>query len=124
MNADGSHVKRLTFDNSVDTMPAVSPLGDKILFSSARNGKNYRIYMLELKADGRAGVLTKLTNGPGADVHPAFSPNGKWIVYASERGGLKDETPLNPIFSPQPYGDVYIMRLSHEILRHLWLSTR
>jgi len=112
MNSDGSNTKRLTFDNSVDTMPAVSPTGDKILFSSARNGENYRIYMLKLKADGSPDVLTKLTNGPGADVHPTFSPDGKWIAYASERGGLKDETPLNPIFSPQPYGDVYIMRLA------------
>lgn len=112
MNSDGSNVKRLTFDNSVDTMPAVSPQGDKIIFSSARNGENYRIYMLDLKEDGSFGMLTKLTAGPGADVHPTFSPDGKWIAYASERGGLKDETPLNPIFSPQPYGDVYIMRLS------------
>lgn len=112
MNSDGYNVKRLTFGTGVDTMPAVSPQGDKIIFSSVRNSENYRIYLLELKPDGSPGKLTKLTDGPGADVHPTFSPDGKWIAYASERGGLKEETPLIPIFCPQPYGEVYLMRLS------------
>ncbi len=112
MNSDGTHVKQLTFNKGVDTMPDVSPQGDKIIFSSVYHGENYRIYMLTLKPNGSPGKLTKLTDGPGADVHPTFSPDGKWIAYASERGGLKEETPLIPIFSPQPYGDVYLMRLS------------
>lgn len=112
MNNDGTSIKRLTFNNGIDTMPAVSAQGDKIVFSSARKGENYRIYMLELKSDGSPDKLTKLTDGPGADVHPTFSPDGKWIAYASERGGLKEETPLIPIFCPQPYGEVYLMRLS------------
>lgn len=112
MDTKGGNIKQLTFDNSIDTMPAVSPTGDKIIFASARNGENYKIYLLEIKSDGTPGELTKLTDGPWADVHPFFSPDGKWIAFASERGGLKDETPLNPIFSPQPYGDVYLMRLS------------
>ena len=112
MNSDGSNVRRLTFDSDIDTMQAVSPKGDKIIFSSSRNGENYHIYLLELNSDWSPGKLTKLTDGPGADVHPYFSPDGKWIAFSSEREGLKDEMPLYPIFSPQPYGEVYIMRLS------------
>jgi TolB protein len=112
MNQDGTNVKRLTFNSEIDTMPDVSPQGDKIVFSSVRNGENYRIYMLELNPDGSPGKLTKLTNGPGADTHPTLSPDGKWLAFASERQGLKEETPLIPIFCPQPYGEVYLMRLS------------
>lgn len=114
MDSNGKNVKQLTFDDSLDTMPAISASGDKIVFASARNGENYRIYMLTLNKDGTPNQLTKLTDGPGADVHPFFSPDDKWIVYSSERRGLKDETPLIPVFSPQPYGDIYAMRLKNK----------
>lgn len=112
MNSDGNEIKQLTSGKEVDTMPDVSVSGNKIVFSSVRNGENYRIYLLELNTDGTVGKPIQLTNGPGADVHPTFSPDGKWIAFSSEREGFKDESPLNPIFSPQPYGEVYLMRLS------------
>jgi len=112
MKDDGTDVKRLTFDGIFDTTPSVSSSGDKILFASVRNGENYRIYMLDLNSDGSPAKLTKLTNGPGADLYPFFSPDNKWIIYASERDGLKDESPLIPIFNPQSYLDLYALRLS------------
>ena len=112
MNNDGTELKQLTIGKEVDTMPDVSVSGNRVVFSSARNGENYRIYLLELNADGTVREPIKLTNGPGADVHPTFSPDGQWIAFSSEREGFKDESPLNPIFSPQPYGEIYLMRLS------------
>jgi hypothetical protein len=32
-------------------------------------------------------------------------------VFTSERGGLNDEHPLTPVFNPQPYGEIHVLRL-------------
>ena len=38
MNPDGTRQERLTYDRAVDREPVISPTGDKILFTSDRNG--------------------------------------------------------------------------------------
>ena len=111
MNADGSDIRRLTKHDAIDTMPAFSSQGDRITFTSNRDG-DYEIYLLNLLDGKRPGRLQRLTDSPGRDTHPKFSPDGKWLVFASERGGMNDESPLIPVFNPQPYGDIYALRIS------------
>ncbi|MBI5584306.1 MAG: PD40 domain-containing protein [Deltaproteobacteria bacterium] len=111
MNLDGTNPVRLTRHEGVDTMPAFAPASDRIAFVSRREG-DFEIYTLALGADGTPGELLRITNSPGHDMHPKFSPDGKWIVFASERGGLNDEEPLIPVFNPQPYGEIFALRLS------------
>ena len=110
MDTDGNNLRRLTNDDATDTMPAFSPDGTRIAFTSHRDG-DYEIYMLALKPDSAPAESRRLTRSPGRDVHPAFSPDGKWIVFASERGGMNDESPLLPIFNPQPYGEIFALRV-------------
>ena len=115
MDADGSNVRRLTDHAATDTMPAFAPDGKRVAFTSNRDD-DYEIYILSLDVaqrdtDGGQDRPRRITNSPGRDTHPCFSPDGKWLVFASERGGMNDEVPLIPIFNPQPYGEIFAIRL-------------
>ncbi len=111
MNADGTGVQRLTDNEATDTMPSFSPDGREVAFTSNRGG-DYEIYTLKIGADGKPGELRRITHSPGFDTHPVYSPDGKWLVFSSSRGGLNDEEPLLTIFNPQPYGELYTIRLA------------
>jgi TolB protein len=111
MNADASGVQRLTDNAATDTMPSFSPDGSEVAFVSKRDG-DYEIYTLKIDAAGKPGELRRITNSPGFDTHPVYSPDGQWLVFTSARGGLNDEEPLLTIFNPQPYGELYALRLA------------
>jgi len=59
----------LTADPGTDVVPAWSPDGRKIAFSSNRDG-NPEIYVMNDDGSGQ----TRLTTDPGTDVVPAWSP--------------------------------------------------
>ncbi len=82
MNADGSELKRLTYNNAFEDGPSWSPDGTKIAFASKRDG-NLEIYVMN--ADGSEQI--NLTNNPARDSCPCWSPDGKKIAFASERDG-------------------------------------
>jgi TolB protein len=88
-----------------DTVPAWSPRGDVIAFSSDRDDGDFDIYTIRIDGTG----LRRLTDTPGNDAHCAWSPDGQWLVFSSARGGYKDEAALHS-HNPQPYGDLYVMR--------------
>ena len=76
MNADGSHVVRLTEDPASDTQPDWSPDGSLIAFSSDRGGTR-DIYILDVKAsikDPGGADVRRVTDQPGDDVGPAWKP--------------------------------------------------
>jgi len=91
-----------------DTFPAWSPLGDRIAFTSNRDG-DYEIYTVRPNGKG----LTRITDSPGNDAHPAWSPDGEWIVFASNRTGFKDET------GGMSDGEIFVMRGDGSDLRQL-----
>jgi TolB protein len=100
------HVTQLS--TGPDTFPAWSPLGDRIAFTSNRDG-DYEIYTVH--PNGKS--LTRLTRSPGNDAHPAWSPDGQWIVFASNRTGFKDET------GGMSDGEIFVMRADGTELRQL-----
>ncbi|MDO8991227.1 MAG: hypothetical protein Q7U91_16500 [Sideroxyarcus sp.] len=118
MDADGSNVRRLTANEATDTMPSFSPDGKQISFVSAREG-DHEIYTLDLGPGGKPEKLRRITHSPGFDTHPVYSPDGKWLVFSSQRGGLNDEEPLIPVFNPQPYGELYALRLEDGLVVRL-----
>ena len=83
MNPDGTNQIQLTSTEGFDGEPALSPGGDKIAFTSYRDGNgNPEIYIMNTNGTGQ----TNLTNNPAAwDSHPSFSPDGDRIVFASYR---------------------------------------
>jgi len=61
-----------------DAEATVSPLGDRIVFTSSRTGD------LELwTCDLEGGQLRQVTNAPGYDGGAFFSHDGKWLVFRS-----------------------------------------
>ena len=64
---------------------ALSPDGQKIVFTSDRDGPR-NIYIMN--SDG--SNQQKLTDNPFNDYEPIFSPDGLSIIFTSERDGNKE----------------------------------
>ncbi len=78
VNVDGSNLRQLTTTPRYDAEATVSPLGDKIVFTSLRNG-DLDLYSMNL--DG--SDLRQLTHELGYDGGAFYSWDGKRIVYRS-----------------------------------------
>ena len=65
-----------------DLDPNVSPIGDRIVFSSSRSGDRN---LWTTRLDGTAA--RPLTSGPAIDERPAFAPDGQQVAFVSDRGG-------------------------------------
>jgi Tol biopolymer transport system component len=85
-NADGTDIKRLTFSDGYDAEATVSPKGDKIIFTSLRDG-DPEIYVMDL--DGKN--QTRLTFEKGYDGGPFFSQDGSKIVFRASRPKTEQE---------------------------------
>ena len=79
-NRDGSHPRRLTVDEGIESSPIFSPDGSQIAFSAQYDG-NTDVFTIPVEG----GVPTRLTWHPTADIVRDFSPDGKNILFASRR---------------------------------------
>ncbi|MDB5390975.1 MAG: exported protein of unknown function [Planctomycetaceae bacterium] len=85
MRADGTDVRRLTDNPFQDSRPRFSPDGQRIAFTSHRDG-NAEIYVM--LADGSAPQ--RITNSPDRDDYAAWHPDGQRLVIVGEREGMQD----------------------------------
>jgi len=83
---DGSEVSNLTDAPGYDAEATISPLGDRIVFTSTRNG-DLDIYSMNL--DG--SDVVQLTDSIGYDGGPFYSPDGTKIVYRARHPSDPDE---------------------------------
>jgi Tol biopolymer transport system component len=81
--ADGTNITRLTNNIDFDRSPSWSPDGEKIAFTSDRDG-NTEIYVMNA-ADGSG--QTNISNSPAREYHPSWSPDGEKIAFTSDRDG-------------------------------------
>jgi len=79
-NADGSELAVLSASPGYDAEATVSPAGDKIVFTSTRDG-DPEIYVMNLDGSG----VTRLTHAPGYDGGAFFSFDGQKIVWRANR---------------------------------------
>ena len=113
MNADGSELRNVTQNASVDDGPVWSPDGERLAFISNRSG-HFDIYALSQLTIHNL-QLTRLTDGPGNDWWPIWSPDGKQIAFISERDGNSE------IYVMQNDG-MRQRRLTHTDAEEKWVS--
>jgi Tol biopolymer transport system component len=77
---DGTIVKQLTNTPGYDAEATVSPKGDKIVFTSTRNG-DLDLYSMDINGKN----VKQITHEIGYDGGAFFSPDGKKIVFRASR---------------------------------------
>lgn len=83
----GKIVKQLTNEPGYDAEATVSPKGDKIVFTSTRNG-DLDLYTMDI--DGKN--VKQITFGLGYDGGAFFSPDGTKLVFRASRPTGEEET--------------------------------
>ncbi len=75
---------RLTYDAGASVVPAISPDGNLVAFSSDRAGDGgFDIWVRHINQP----QPTRLTDHPADDWHPSFSPDGSRLIFRSYRDG-------------------------------------
>ncbi len=106
---DGSDLRKMTDAYGYDAEATVSPVGDKIVFTSTRDG-DPEIYTMNLDGSNQ----TRLTYEKGYDGGPYFSLDGTKIVFRASRPKtekeLEDYTDLvkNGLVRPTAL-EIYVM---------------
>ena len=77
LDLNRENLMRLTFDPLPDTDPVWTPDGQRIVFSSARDG----VRNLYWKAADGTGAVERLTDSPNSQTPIAFSPDGRHLVF-------------------------------------------
>ncbi|MGB5288788.1 MAG: hypothetical protein WBN42_09885, partial [Ignavibacteriaceae bacterium] len=85
-NSDGSDVTQLTFSGKYDAEATVSPKGDKIVFTSTRDG-DPELYTMNLDGSNQK----RLTFQKGYDGGAFFSQDGSKLVFRASRPKTQDE---------------------------------
>jgi TolB protein len=78
----GDKPRRLTFQNSYNARPRLSPDESQLTFVTQEEGA-YRIAIMDLRGRGDVQVLTR----GHFDVSPSYAPNGAEIIYATRDRG-------------------------------------
>jgi Tol biopolymer transport system component len=83
---NGKVTKQLTTEPGYDAEATISPKGDKIVFTSMRNG-DLDLYVMDI--DGKN--VKQITTDLGYDGGAWFSPDGKKIVWRASRPKTEEE---------------------------------
>ncbi len=85
-DTNGNIVKRLTKTKGYDAEATLSPTGDKMVFTSMRDG-DLELYTMDL--NGRH--VKRITHTLGYDGGAWFSPDGKKIIWRASRPSTPEE---------------------------------
>lgn len=83
---NGKIIKQITKTPGYDAEATISPIGDKIVFTSMRDG-DLDLYVMEI--DGKEAI--RITNQLGYDGGAWFSPDGQKILWRASRPQTKEE---------------------------------
>lgn len=82
---DGSNVRQITANGTINLFPAWSPDGTKLAYTSYRR-KDPDLFVYDLST-GRERLLS---GAPGLDLAPSWSPDGQTIAFSRNSGGDSD----------------------------------
>jgi TolB protein len=85
INADGTGLTRVTFDNLFDCAPRWSPDGTRIAFARAL-ALTFQTVIATIPANG--GAITNLTNEFWGAYLPTYTPDGSHITDVSSQAGF------------------------------------
>ncbi|MFT3824963.1 MAG: DPP IV N-terminal domain-containing protein [Chitinophagaceae bacterium] len=83
---NGKIVKQLTSSKGYDAEATLSPDGNKMIYTSTKDG-DIDLYIMDLKT----GKEKRITNTPGYDGGAWFSPDGKKIIWRASRPQTPEE---------------------------------
>ena len=86
MRANGSGVRRITFNGSYNASPAWSPDGRWIAYEARVAGGQFDIWLVD--PEGETNL--PLVSHPRSDEGPSWSPDGRKLVFSSARRGSHD----------------------------------
>jgi dipeptidyl aminopeptidase/acylaminoacyl peptidase len=92
MNADGTNVVRLTYQEGTDSRPEWSPDGGKLIFASTFFG-NWDIHRLSAVT---GGDKWRLTTHPGTETNPVVDPFGTMYAFQGNATGNNDLWVIQP----------------------------
>ena len=78
-NTDGSNLRQLTTEDGYDAEATFSPAGDRIVFTSTRDGD---LELYSMAPDG--SDVVRLTDRPGYDGGAFYSPDGSKIIWRAD----------------------------------------
>ena len=81
-NLDGAGLRQLTTEEGYDAEATFSPAGDRIVFTSARDGD---LELYSMAPDG--SDVIRLTDRPGYDGGAFYSPDGSKIIWRAHYPG-------------------------------------
>jgi len=116
---DGSIIKQLTNTPGYDAEATVSPTGDKIVFTSTRDG-DPEIYVMDLDGSNQ----TRLTYAKGYDGGAFFSWDGTKIVFRASRPKTPEELAdyeelvKNDLYRPTSL-EIYVMDADGKNIRQV-----
>jgi TolB protein len=83
MNADGSAVRRLTYQGSYNQTPRWSPRGDLIAFTARDERAVFDLFTINVQT----GQVSRITQDQGNNSDPSWSPTGHLLIFLSTRTG-------------------------------------
>lgn len=104
MDADGGNRRRLTTDETLETMPAISSDGEWVVFSTMRSGA-WKLWIQRIDGSQGRYLEPERLHIPDTSMHARFSPDDRWIVFTSDRSHYNDEWALT--WFPQPFGEMW-----------------
>jgi serine/threonine protein kinase len=87
--SNGAIPKRINLDASNASEPAISRLGNRLAFATAKWDLN--IWRIDLKGPGqKPGVPFRFISSTQVEYYSAFSPDGRRIAFVSQRSGTDE----------------------------------
>ena len=108
INADGSDPREVYSSEENETVPVVSPDGQRIAFVSSQDG-DAEIFLVNMDGSG----LLQLTHNESYDDSPSWSPGGQRIVFESGRDQEEGE-----IYTMTPDGSDVVRLTENEDRDH------